>query len=663
MTGVRSIAAPRRRQRVGPDRMRPAHGRGHARRILALTLMGCLLAVSSCEEPSPQQRVENAKAFLERGNAKLAIAELKRTLQEEPDDPDVRVMLGRIYLTGGDLPYAEKELERARALGHDTAELMVTLGELWLKQGRREHLLAELRAPDDWPQDARIAVHELRARAFLDLHDLAGARRAYEALLAIDPDNVDARIDLVRLALRADDPGAGEIVLRDALRIAPDHPTLLGLFGDLAFRQGAYADATAHYRRQLEANPHNLATRLALAQALIAAAAYPDADALLEGVLAERPENGLANYLRAVAALHMGNPEGVREHAERAVAALPEHVPSLFLAAASAYALSRFEHARAYLAKVLAHEPDHGPAKRLLTAANGQLVLARSEALDPRLEGERRFRIDLTVAHGADAERQGGVDPTALAEAGRLARAGDHGAAAAILAQLEGAAPDSAALLELRGGLALLAGRPRMAARTFETAHERAPAAALARKLALAQWQAGERAAARETLETWLAGDQGDLETRLTLADLQLAAGRLEAARRHLMKVVTARPDAVAALNNLAWVLLQERRAAAARPFAERALRLSPDDPRVMDTLALVLSELNELDRAVELLQRATRTETATPALEVHLAQTLARRGDTATAGTILRRMLADPRALSVRDRGDAQALLHDLGG
>ncbi|HEX2477981.1 MAG TPA: tetratricopeptide repeat protein [Geminicoccaceae bacterium] len=634
---------------------------GHARRFVALTLLVCLSALGSCEEPSPQQRMENARAFLQGGNAQLAIAELKRVLQEQPDDAEVRVMLGKIYLTGGDLPYAEKELERAQALGLDSAELMVTLGELWLKQGRREHLLAELNAKDDWPQDARIALHELRARAFLDLDDVAGARRAYEAILGIDPNNVDARIDLVRLAMRADDPGAGELVLTDALHIAPDHPILLGLSGDLAFRRGAYADAIGHYRRQLQANPRSLAIRLSLAQALLAAGEYPQADALLDDLLAERPDNGLANYLRAVSAMHTGNAEAVQEHGERAVAALPDHVPSLFLLAASAYALSRFELAQAYLERVLAQAPDHTPAQRLLVAARGQLALSRSDAGDAALEIERRFRVDLTAVQGAEAEDQGGIDLAEVANAGRLARGGDQGAAAEVLARLEGAAPDSAAVLELRGGLALLAGRAQTAARAFEAAQHKAPAPALARKLALARWQAGERAGAEETLEAWLARNPGDLETQLTLADLQLAAGRPEMARRHLTRVVTARPDSVPALNNLAWALLQEGRAAAARPFAERALRLAPDEPRVLDTLALVLSELDQLDRAVALLQRAIRAETAGPAIEVHLAQALAARGDAEEARAILRRLLANPDLLATNQRVDAQALLHDL--
>jgi predicted Zn-dependent protease len=623
----------------------------------------CLPAVSSCDEPPPQQRIENARAFLQRGNAQLAIAELKQVLQEQPEIAGVRVMLGKIYLTGGDLPYAEKELERAKALGLGSAELMLTMGELWLKQGRREHLLRELNARDDWPQDARIAVQELRARAFLGLHDLAGARSAYEAILGIDPSNVDARIDLVRLALRADDPDAGERVLTDALHIAPDHPTLLGLSGDLAFQRGAYADAIGRYRRQLERIPDSLATRLALAQALIAAGDYSEADALLDELLAERPGNGLANYLRAASALHTGQAEAVQEHAERAVAALPDHVPSLFLVAASAYAQGRFEYAQAYLGKALGREPEHVPAKRLLAATEGQLALSQSDEADAALEAERRFRVDLAVVQSVDPEDLAGVDLAAIAEAGRLARSGDRGTAEEVLVRLESAAPDNAALLELRGGLALLAGRARMAARAFEAAQQKAPAPALARKLALAKWQAGERAGSQETLEAWLADHPDDLDTRLTLADLHLAAGRPVAAREHLTRVVTARPDAVAALNNLAWALLQEGRAAAARPFAERALRLAPDQPQVMDTLALVLSESNELDRAVALLQRATRADSAEPALEVHLAQALASRGDAEKARAILRRLLADPQALSAQDQLEAQALLKELRG
>ena len=652
--------------RPGPPRRSPgdrcAGGRARLVCVLRRGLLICLLAIAGCEEPSPQQRIENAHAYLQRGDLQLAITELKQILQERPDDAGVRLMLGKLYLTSGDLPYAEKELGRARALGLASAELMAALGELWLKQGRGEQLLRELDPQDEWPQDARIAVHRLRARAFAGLGDFEGARRAYEAMLHIAPDSVDARIGLVRIAMRAEDPGASELLLTDALHIAPDHPTLLGLRGDLAFERGAYADAVDDYRRQLETAPDSVAARLALAQALIAAGDHAAADALLDEFLAERPGNGLANYLRAASAFQTGDAAAVQRHSARALDAMPTHVPSMFLLGAGSYARGRLEYAHWNLEKVLARQPDHAPAQQLLAATDQQLALSKRDDVDPSLEDEQLFRVDLANVQSAEpgADWAGQAE---AAEAGRLARAGDHVAAGRTLAGMERVAADSPAFLELQGGLALLAGRPRAAARAFEAAQQETPAAVLARKLALAQWRAGQRAASQATLEAWLSRAPDDVETQLTLADLQLAAGRPAAARQLLTRVVTARPDEVTALNNLAWALLEEGRAAAARPFAERALRLAPHEPSVMDTLARALTELGELDRAVELLQRAARAETRGPEIEVHLAQALAQRGDQEEARGLLRELLVDPKALPARDQAAAEALLHELGG
>jgi predicted Zn-dependent protease len=646
--------------RPAPRAARPGPGRPRLRRALGPGLVLCLLALGACEEPSPQKRVENAKAYLHRGDTRLAIAELKQVLQEQPDDAQVRLMLGKLYLATDNLPYAEKELQRARASGPYSVELVTALGELWLKQGRRAQLLQELRVQDDWPPETKVAVYRLRARASAGVDDFDAARRAYEAILDITPENVDARIGLVRIAMRTEVAGAGEPMLTEALRLAPDHPTLLGLRGDAAFRRGAYGDAARDYRRQLEMAPGNVAARLALAQALIAAGDHDRADTLLDELLAERPGNGLANYLRAASAFQAGDGEAVQRHGERASDAMPTHVPSRFLLAAGSYALGRLEYAHWNLEKVLARQPDHAPAQRLLAAIEQQLALAKRHDVEPSRAGERLFRVDLAAVQSVEPER---IWAGPAAEAGRLGRAGDHAGAAAILAELESIAPGSPALGELRGGLAMLAGRPSAAARAFEAAEQGAPAAVLARKLALAQWQAGQRATSQATLEAWLSRAPDDLETRLALADLQLAAGRPAAARRLLTRVVAARPDDVTALNNLAWTLLEEGYASAARPYAERALRLAPEEPRVVDTLALALTELGELDHAVELLRRATRAETGGPEIEVHLAQALAKRGDREEARGILRQLLVDPDALPERDRAEAQALLHKLGG
>ena len=625
-------------------------------RLLALLPM--LIALTGCDQISAEQRVENARVFAQQGAANLAIAELKHALQEAPDNARLRLMLGKLYLSGGDLPYADKELSRARALGLETPDLMLAQGELWLRQQRPEQLLDELAPRPGWPDDAQIAALGLRARAYLSRDDLEGARRGYQTILELDPDSVDARVGLVRVALRAGDLGASEPLLADALRIAPDHAALLGLSGDLAFRLARYPDAVEMYRQRLEAAPENATACLALAEALIAAGELAEAEAVLDRLLAERPGNGLANYLRAAAAFQAGKAEVARVHSERAAAAIPTHVPSMFLAGASSYTLGRLEAAHRHFTRVLAREPDHAPARILLAATNQQLVLANSGPVRSD-GGERQFRVDLAAVQSGDLPEA----DDAAATAGRLARSGNHAEARRLLNRVAGPAPGDPSMLELEGGLALLAGRPRAAVRALEAALDRRPAAVLARKLALAQQRAGDDDASRATLEAWLARAPDDLATRVVLADLHLAAGRPAAAREQLMKVVTLRPTDPGALNNLAWALLEEGRVRAARGYAERALSLAPHEPQVMDTLALVLIELGELDPAVELLRRAAWAEAAAPAIEAHLAQALARRGEDEEAREILLRLLADPAALAERDQVAAEALLRDLGG
>jgi tetratricopeptide (TPR) repeat protein len=626
----------------------------------AALLLGSMALPGCDDQGAVEQRIDVARVFLQQDDAQAAIAELKRALQETPEDADLRLMLGQVYLRIGDLPYAEKELSRANALRPQSPDVVLAQGELWLRQKHEAQLLDEIAPQPDWPMSAQTAALNLRARAHLGLDDPAGAHRAYQAILDAEPDNVDARIGQIRIAMRQNDPGTSERLLADALRIAPDHATLLGLKGDLAFRLARYPDAVGTYRKQLEVAVGGGTPRLALAEALLAAGELAEAGALLDDFLANRPGNGLGHYLRAVVAYQAGDAEVARMHSERALAAIPTHVPSMFIAGASSYELGRLEAAHWNLERVLAREPDHASARLLLAATNRQLERSKADAANAADAGETLFRVDLAVVQsgelaGADTAEEG-------VEAGRRARAGDHGGAARILARLESAAPGDASVLELGGGLAALAGRPQAAARAFEAALEQRPAPALARKLALAHWRAGDSAASETAHEAWLARSPDDLETRLSLADLYLAANRPAAARDQLMTVVTSRPTGAAGLNNLAWALLEEGRARAARVYAERALGLAPDEARVMDTLAVVLTEQGELDRAVELLQRAARAETRYPEVEAHLARALAQRGDGEAAREILLRLLDEPGTLPARDEAAAEALLRDLG-
>src|SRR5918996_716113 len=341
-----------------------------------------LVALSACDEQvAIERQIDNARVLLDQGDPQAAIAELKRALQATPEDADLRLMLGQVYLSIGDLPYAEKELSRAHALRPQSPDVALAQGELWLRQEREAQVLEELAPRADWPESAQMAALNLRARAYLGLDDAAGAHGAYQAILEAAPDDVDARIGQIRLAMREDDLGASERLLADALRLAPDHATLLGLQGDLAFRLARYPDAVGTYRKQVEVAAGSGTARLSLA---------------------ERPGNGLAHYLRAAVAYQGGDVEGARVHSERALAAIPTHVPSMFIAGASSYELGRLEAAHWNLEKVLAREPDHASARLLLAATDRQLERAKSDAADAAGAGEDLFRVDLAVVQSGE---------------------------------------------------------------------------------------------------------------------------------------------------------------------------------------------------------------------------------------------------------------------
>ena len=63
--------------------------------------------------------------------------ELKKVLQNNPDNRDARLLLGEVSLLTGEAAAAEKELRRAQELGIPREKLIIPLGRALLAQGQR----------------------------------------------------------------------------------------------------------------------------------------------------------------------------------------------------------------------------------------------------------------------------------------------------------------------------------------------------------------------------------------------------------------------------------------------------------------------------------------------------------------------------------------------
>ncbi|MFC7552366.1 tetratricopeptide repeat protein [Pseudoroseomonas wenyumeiae] len=161
-------------------------------------------------------------------------------------------------------------------------------------------------------------------------------------------------------------------------------------------------------------------------------------------------------------------------------------------------------------------------------------------------------------------------------------------------------------------------------------------------------------------LQAWLANAPDDTDALMLLSQLDMQAGRMDAAEQRLSRLVTLKPRDAVALNNLAWLTSrhEDRTAAAkAEALAQRAYYLSPNQ-ETADTLGWILARNGQAPRAVPLLRRAAamRGNTQNPAAAYRLAYALNATGAKEEALAVLTPALATEQTFP--ERAEASRLL-----
>ena len=135
------------------------------------------------------------------GRMERAEAAFRRGLEDCPGSPEIRDELAAHLLAqGGDLQEALKLSEEAVALGRDEIRHLITLGEVRLALG-----------------------------------DDGGAAEAYRAVLALDPENPDAHLELGILHERRGEPEEAEEHFVEALKADPGDPRALYSYASLYY--------------------------------------------------------------------------------------------------------------------------------------------------------------------------------------------------------------------------------------------------------------------------------------------------------------------------------------------------------------------------------------------------------------------------------------------
>lgn len=641
---------------------------------------------------------EKARAYLDKGDPRAALVELKNAVRHDPANASARYELGMMQMMLGDLPSAEKEFRQAREHGHPPAEILPLLASVYLAQGKVQQALDDV-AP--CPADAACAarVLALHARARLGLGQVEQALATAETALSTAPALAEPRLARALVAMRQEDMAKARAMVEQVLAADPGHGEALSLRGDIRRLSEDMDGAVADYQAAVAANGNDIASREKLALALVNRNRDDEAAVQVDAVLQRSPKAVMASYIKALTEARAQRFDKALEAVrpvEEGVIRLPN---GLFLLAVIHAGRGNLEQAQDFASRAHAKEPENLAGMRLLAGlllrrGFADKVVALLEPAQDRLGGDEAMDV-LASAY----LMQGRMDDAARV-LGRLAKAhpGDDATRArlafarmqsggtrsqgvkeleAIMAQGGGTGPQ-AEMLMVMGALRI--GDHDRAVSAARAMSARFPKSALPEGLAgMALSAKGDTAGARAAFESALAREPDYLPAIASLAELDLKEGDSASARRRLDQALARRPAEARLLMARAQLELADKQPAEALPFLDRAVASAGAKdplPRIRLTEALLASGAREraqkvaaellkehagspvaalaagrafavLGRPAEALEAARRMAALRPdiATRLNLAQMLAVRGHEGEARQLYDRILAeDPR-------------------
>ena len=637
--------------------------------IAVATLALLSPALTACHGGDSASLLADARRYSQKGEPRVAIIELKNLLQKEPDNGAARLLLGSVYLDSGDALSAEKELRKAQTLGVAPAEVLPLLGKAWMMLGQYERALKELppdpaqavavhalrgdallalgrpgearavfaamleRQPGQTEALlglARLAAldQQLAAAQLLidqaikgspdsvealrlqgDLQRLqgnnAGARQAYQRILTLKPDQVQARIDLANLDIGENRFAEAAAQLAAARKSAAGNLGVLQAQALLDFRQGKHKAALESLQLVLKAAP-DYQPALLLAGAVQLALGSPQlAENYLRPFLEVQPRHLYASKMLASIELGRGNTGTAIDMLQPLLAAFPDDVELLSLAGEAHMRARHYEQASGYFEKASLLAPD--TAK--LHMALGVSRLGQGETARAISELERASALDSKTPEAG----------TMLVMT--LLRNKDNARALAAVQAMEQRQGSNPALLNLKGGVYLALGDLRAARASFEQAlaidARHLPALSNLAQLDVAEKQPE---AAKKRYEQALAKDPKNAELAAALAKLAAEQGQLDDARRWLEKAHNDHPDAVAPALLLSNFYLKTGAADKALALARTVQNSNPDDTDALALRAQVEYSAGQAQAALDSYTKLANLQPSVAPLQMRIA-------------------------------------------
>ncbi len=330
-----------------------------------LTLATALLV--ACGGAADKDYMASARSYLDKGDHKAAVIQLKSALQRDPKSAEARYLLGKSLLEVGDVAGASVELRKAFEAKYEPRLVAPPLARAMLAQGELRNVITqfgELQLAD------KTAATDLKVSVATALYGMNLADRADKALgeaLELSPGHPAAKLLQARVVASQGDTARARTLVDEVLAADPKMAEAHMLSGELLLaaakdRKGALAA----FRKAIEVKPDLLAAHVAAVTTLFSEGDREGATSQVAEMKKRFANHPRTKLFEAELAYHAKDYKAAREHVRPVVQALPNNALALQVAGAAEYRLGNLGTAETFLGKALQAAPDLPIARRML---------------------------------------------------------------------------------------------------------------------------------------------------------------------------------------------------------------------------------------------------------------------------------------------------------
>lgn len=635
---------------------------------------------------------------------------LQEILRRAPEFRQAQMLLGYVHKESGNLVQAEMYLSGVVAAVPGNSNARRLLAETRLEMNKAEKARQALEPLLTGP-NADISSLSMAAGASLSLGEYDVAAELLERSIAVSPDNIDLRIQLAFVYLRAENPAKAQEILealpaiveggsefrRDSLLILtqmaqgsseealenakdlvvrwPSRPDAHTLVGAIEMSTGDSAAARKSFEAASRLAPDYVQSIRYLAR-LAEVDDDPESAARSYRLILELEPNDTQSMV-ALAKLSARSENYVkaREWLEKAIASDSVAVAPRVLLGSLLLALQEYSEAESMIAKALKLDRENSKLLSMMGRAQlnqgdfrgAEISFGKALQITPE-DASHRLNLARSQAMGGNKASalvtlQDSIDqtmrhiPSAVFLASLKADTGDLDGAKNVARQLRESYPEEAVPYALEAELQVQAGDLIAAS----AAYDKALGIANTQRYAMRSYQIKNKAGLYNQvapLVDYLEERPFDSNMRIYLAQAHQRLEEPGKANAQYERVLRDEPENFIAANNLAWNYFASGDPRA-EEVARRAYAVQPDNSAIADTLGWILVKKGSLEDGIAMLRNASELGDGRPEIRFHLAVGLADAGQTVEAKSILQEILATEDDFSSRQ--EAESLVNSL--